>query len=183
MSNDDQLFCPQCKTWFPKTSFSCLPLDLRCNKCIPQDAALKLYDDKLKFAGQQIGKLMDASDAGKGLKPLERMVDGIYDAWGGVNAFCQDAAEWCKDLAQKGRKGQALQFMAKVLAIHGKVDKLKIEDDWNKMTKEEIKQRLALKMAAILAESKLPGVKDQILRNLMDEKDGDEDGMATINNQ
>jgi hypothetical protein len=162
-----KIFCPQCKEWHPSTSFECLPLDLRCNKCVPTDVAMVLYDKRVQQAGQKISQIVDASE-GRGLRPLERLVDGIYDAWGGPQAFCDDAVAWAKDLAASGRgKGAALSFMAKLLAIHAKVEKTRVEDDWNKLTKAEIKARLTLKLTAILADEESGPAKKNAIKKIL----------------
>ena len=55
MSEEEKkAFCPQCKEWYPVTHFECLPLDLRCNKCIPQDTAMQLYDKRVQKAGHDV---------------------------------------------------------------------------------------------------------------------------------
>lgn len=169
MSEDKKLFCPQCKEWYPVTHFNSLPLDLRCNKCLPIEATMALYDQKVALAGQKVAQVLDEAEVGRSLKPLARLVDGYYDAFGGANALCEAAAQWTKDLAATGKKSQALSFVAKMMSIHAKVEKTQVEEDWNNLTKAEIKARLAMKMAAILAESEAPELKKAAIRKITGE--------------
>lgn len=160
--------CPQCKGWFPPTDFECLPFDVRCKRCVPVDVAYNLYDKRVQLAGQKVAQIVDAADGGKRLRPLERMIDGIYDAWGGPQALCEDAVSWAKDLAASGRgKGIALGFISKLLAIHAKVEKTKVEDDWNQLTEKEIKARLVLKLAALQAEFDAPQAKKDAIKKIL----------------
>lgn len=154
--------CPQCDKDLPTTSFECRPLDLRCNRCIPQDKALELYDQRVKQAGTKLSRILDASAGAKGLKPLERMVTQCYDAWGGSAAFCEDVVEWIKDLASQGRgKGAAVNAAMKLLALHGKVDRMKLEDDWKQMDDATIQASLKMRLRELMVEVELEdGKKD-----------------------
>jgi hypothetical protein len=167
MSDDKKIFCPQCKEWYDSTHFQCRPLDLRCDKCIPPEVRAILYDQRVQEAGKQVAAVVDAAGDARNLRPLERMIDGIYDAWGGPTALCEDAVSWAKDCAATGKKGIALSFISKLLAIHAKVEKTRVEDDWNQLSKAEIKARLTLKLTAILAESEAPQVKKDAIKKIL----------------
>jgi hypothetical protein len=146
------LMCPACKQHWPVTSFECLPLDLRCNRCVPVESAMVLYDKRVQQAGHVVSQLLDANDTGKGLKPLERMVQGFYDAWGGPAALCDDMATWVKDLAATGKKAQAVSALTKILNLHGKIDRMKLEDDWKMMDDETIRATLKVRLMEIVSE-------------------------------
>lgn len=149
-----KIFCPQCKEWYPETHFMGLPLDLRCNKCIPQDAAMTVYDEKAKLAGQTMAKIFDANDKAKTLKPVERMVTQAYDSWGGAAAFMEDWVTYVKEMAANPRtKPAAVSAMNKILALHAKVDRMKMEDDWKQMDDETLRSTLKLRMLELLSET------------------------------
>lgn len=167
-NENKQHFCPQCKEWQPLTHFNALPLDLRCSKCIPITAALALYEDKVKLAGQKVCQLVDAADECRSLRSLSGMLEDFYDAWGGRMSLTADAVEWCKDLGSTPRgKAHALSFLAKVLSIHSKVEKTKVDEDWNKLSKAEIKAKLTVLLTDILARSELPEAKQQAIQRLI----------------
>lgn len=149
-----KIFCPQCKEWFPETHFMGLPLDLRCNKCIPQDAAMALYDQKAQLAGQTMAKIFDSAESAKSLKPVERMVSQAYDSWGGPAAFMEDWVQYVKEMAQNPRtKSAAVGAMNKILALHARVDRMKLEDDWKQMDDETLRATLKVKMLALMSEA------------------------------
>lgn len=160
MSDIEHMTCPQCGQSYPITSFGCLPLDKRCNRCIPVDMAMKLHDARVQEAGHVVAQLFDANDAGKGLKPLERMVSQVYDAWGGSAAFCEDVVEWIKDLAEQGRgKGSAVNAAMKLLTLHAKVDRMRLDEDFKKMDDETLRASIKLKIVQLFAESQEDEVK------------------------
>lgn len=172
MTEPEKLFCPQCKEWKEKASFTLLPLDLRCQGCVAlsSDQAMELYDKKVELAGQKISQLLDGVEHARSLKPLERMLDMFYDQYGGGHVFMGDVVTWIKQIADKpGGKGLSTAVAAamKILQLHAKVDRMKIEEDWNQLSKEEIKTKLQLKMMAILAEAELPGVKKSAIKGLL----------------
>lgn len=163
---EKQLFCPQCKTWLPVSCYNSLPLDLRCNKCLPLEASMAIYDQKKELAGQQISQVIAKYGQGKTLEPLAQFVDGFYDAYGGAEPLCHDLAQWVKDLAATGKKPQALSFIAKLMSIHAKVESTQVEQDWNNLTKAEIEARLTLKMAAIMAKMEMPEARKEATRTI-----------------
>lgn len=160
--------CPQCKEDRPVAAFEHLPSDPRCDMCITTAEAMRLYDVNREKAGKALARVMDAVKAGKGLKPLERMVSQFYDAWGGSSAFTEDLATWIKDLASNPRsKGAAVQAAMKMLALHGRIDRMKFEDDWRQMDDASLRQNLKLKMAQLLAEVSDGDGKKTALEHLM----------------
>jgi hypothetical protein len=160
MSEEKKHFCPQCKEWHPLTHFNGLPLELRCNKCVPVEAAMLLYDEKVKLAGQKFAQTLDAAGTARSLKPLERMVQQTYDAWGGSAAFCEDVVSWIKDLASTGRgKNAAVQAAMKLLTLHAKVDRMRLEDDWKAMDDATLRETLKLKMLQLFAEAQAESTK------------------------
>lgn len=164
----EQVFCPACKTLRPKLDFECLPLDLRCKRCIPVDTAMELYDKRVQQAGQKIAQIVDSAGTARSLRPLERLLDGIYDSWGGVAVLCEDAVRWAKDMGENPRtKGQALKFITNLLAIHAKVEKTKIDDDWNQMSKDEIKAKLTLRLTEIMMQSEAPAAKQAAIKQIL----------------
>ncbi len=168
MSEPETLFCPQCKEQRPTTSFECLPLDLRCNRCIPADTAMALYDARVQQAGQKISQILDASGAGANLAPVERMLSQAYDRWGGAGAFMEDVVGWIKDLAASGRgKGAAVNACMKMLALHAKVDRMKLEDDWRAMDDEQIRATLKVKMLALLSDGMLEDAKKSAVKGIL----------------
>jgi hypothetical protein len=115
---------------------------------------MSLYDDKVKLAGQKFSQVLDAAGKAKSLKPLERMVGQCYDAWGGSAAFCEDVVTWIKDLAGSGRgKSMAVMAAMKLLTLHAKVDRMKLEDDWKAMDDATLRSTLKVKMLQLFAEA------------------------------
>lgn len=168
--SDEKLFCPQCKEWFPKLNFGCLPLDIRCNRCIPTDVAMKLHDDRIKEAGHVVAQLFDANEAGRTLAPLERMVSQAYDAWGGSTAFCEDVVCWIKDLAETGRgKGAAVSAALKLLTLHAKVDRMRLDEDFKKMDDESLKAAMKLRIMQLFAETQEETVKQKAMKKILGE--------------
>jgi len=163
---EKKLFCPQCKSWLPASCYNSLPLDLRCNKCLPLEASMAIYDQKVALAGQKVAQVIAKYGNGKSLEPLARIVDGFYDAYGGVDPLCEDLAQWVKELAATNKKSQALSFVAKLMSIHAKVESNQVEENWNNLTKAEIEARLQLKMAAIMAKIETPEAKKEALRTI-----------------
>ncbi len=148
--------CPQCKGTYPLTDFEGLPQDVRCNRCIPRDEALKLYDRKVQAAGQKLTQIMDSAQGAKSLKPVERLLSEAYDAWGGPGAFAGDVVGWIKDLANMaGGKGKSAAVSAsiKLLQLHARIDKMKVEDDWRKMDDATLRETIKIKMLALFAEA------------------------------
>ena len=169
MSEEKQIFCPQCKTWYPVSHFNSLPLDLRCNKCLPLEVSMAIYDQKVALAGQKVVQLLDAAESGSSLTSLSGIIGGIYDEFGGSHVVCQNVAQWVKDLAATGKKSQALSFFNKLFSAHAKVERTQVEDDWNKLTKAEIETRLALKMASIMARHEMPAAKQEATKKITGE--------------
>ncbi len=166
MIDEKKIFCPQCKEWYPTSHFNSLPLDLRCNKCLPIQATMALYDQKVALAGQKVAQVLSEAEVGKSLTSLARMVEGFYDEYGGAVPLLHDAAQWVKDLAATGKKDKALAFLAKLFAIHAKVERTQVEEDWNNLTRAEIESRLAVKMAAIMAKYEAPELKKQAINKI-----------------
>jgi hypothetical protein len=168
MSDIEQLTCHQCGQLLPITNFGHLPLDKRCNRCIPVDMAMKLHDARVQEAGHVVAQLFDAHDAGKGLKPLERMVSQVYDAWGGSAAFCEDVVEWIKDLAEQGRgKGSAVNAAMKLLTLHAKVDRMRLDEDFKKMDDETLRASIKIRLAALLAETEEESAKEKAVKKIL----------------
>jgi hypothetical protein len=160
--------CPQCKKELPLTSFRGLPLDQRCDDCIPEDVKWSLYDKRVQEAGQTVASILDASEHGMSLKPLERMVTLAYDAFGGPNVFMENVAQWMKDLSATPKgKGAALNAAMKILNLHAKVDRMKLEDDWKQMDDTTLRATLKIKLMALLSEAQTEQAKkiakDQLL--------------------
>lgn len=140
------------------THFNGLPLELRCNKCVPADVAMAVYDDKVKLAGQKLAQALEGIGGKQNLQPLERLVRGFYDVWGGEKPFLEDVVSWTKDLGSNPRtKGSALGICMKILALHSKVDRLKKEDDWKQMDDATLKATLTMRMMALMAEAEEEG--------------------------
>lgn len=169
MSEKETLFCPQCKQTLPKINFEQLPLDLRCRNCIPTQVAAVLYDERVKQAGQKLAQIFDGVESSKNLRPVERMIEGVYEAWGGPAIYCQDLVEYIKALTTGPKKNYsaAVTAMGKLLALHAKVDRMKMEDDWKHMEEEQIRDRLKVKLAQLAAEVAFGEQKPEILKGLM----------------
>ena len=162
-------FCPQCKQQRPLTDFEALPLDLRCKACIPVDQALVLYDKRVQQAGNKLSQVLESAKATE-LRPLEQMLDGLYDAWGGAAPFCEDLVRWINEKADEvGGKGRrvAIDSAIKLLQLHAKVDSLKIEEDWNQLSRDQIEERLRKKMMALWVEQNLPEEKANAIKHIM----------------
>ncbi len=144
--------CSQCGEYKPLPHFSHLPLDHRCDVCLPPstEAAMVLYDKRVDLAQRKMAQIFDASERSN-LEPLERLVKGIYDAWGGPHAFSEDLANWIKNLADAGDWNKAVRAGLELLKIHGKVDKMKQEEEWQAMDDENVKEVLKLKLANMIA--------------------------------
>lgn len=170
--------CSQCGEWKPLTRFSCLPLDKRCDTCLPPSdpVAMQLWDKRLDLAQRKVAQIFDASEKAGELEPLERQVKSIYDAWGGPDAFSQDVVEWIKRMADQGAYAKAVNAAINVMKIHGRIDKMKQEDDWKAMDDENVKAALKLKLANLVAESMLEeegqGILNMLVKN-EDAKEGD----------
>jgi hypothetical protein len=165
------LFCPQCKQHWPKTNFECLPLDLRCNRCIPADTAMQLYDKRVQQAGQKLAQILDASESNKGLRPVERMLSRGYEAWGGEAAFMEDGINWIKSLADNPRtRSLAVAAWGKILALHAKVDRMKLEDDWRQMDDETLRETLKMKILELGSEAIEDQAKDKTKKFLLGEQ-------------
>lgn len=159
--------CPQCQKDLPVTAFECLPLDLRCNRCIPMHQAMDLYDKRVQKAGHTLAQVLDQVGAATDLGPVERMLGRAYDSWGGEAAFMEDGVNWIKELADNPRsKGMAVSAWLKLLYLHSKVDRMKLEDDWKSMEEDQIKARLKEKMTAMFAEITLEDAKAKGMRLL-----------------
>lgn len=169
----EQLLCPTCGQWKDLSHFSGLPVDKRCLDCVPTDEAARIWDLRVAKAGQTFAQLMDASGKGSSLKPLERMVSGAYDAWGGPQAFCEDIVTWIKELADTGRgKGSAINAAMKLLTLHAKVDRMKLEDDWKQMDDDTLRATLKLRMLELFAEAQSEQNKKQIKDEVLGIQDG-----------
>lgn len=173
--------CPQCGLEKAITTFECLPLDERCSHCIPADTARELYDKRVQQAGQKLAQILDANEASKGLKPLERMVSQAYDSWGGPAAFMEDGVTWIKDLAANPRtKAAAVQAWHKLLTLHAKVDRMKLEDDWKQMDDETLRANLQLKLMALLAETETDKAKKDTIDKLTGPLDDDDNACGPV---
>lgn len=163
------MICPQCNRDLPETNFECLPIDARCDRCIPQEKAMQMYDQRVQKAGTKLAKILDAAGSGKGLRPLERMVTQCYDAWGGSAAFCEDVVQWIKEMSMQGRgKGMAINAAMKLLALHAKVDRMKLEDDWKQMDDATIRDTLKLRLMELMAEAAEESGKKEALDYLLE---------------
>ncbi len=169
VSDEKKLFCPECKTWYPATHFECLPLDLRCNRCIPVEAAMVLYDKKKEKAGQIIAQILDGSEGEKSLRPVERMLVDAYEAFGGPKVFMEKVMGWINDLASNPRtKPAAVNAAMKIISLHGKVDRNKMENDWRQMDTDTLRDALERKLRGILEEKAASAVKMAATKYLTD---------------
>lgn len=161
--------CPACKRVLPLTDFAYIPVDERCQACVPRDQAMALWDLKQQQAGQTIARILDSQDSYKTLKPLERMVSLAYDAWGGEHAFMEDVVEWIKDMGSHNKtKGAAINAVMKLLALHAKVDRMKFEDDWKQMDDQTLRDTLKMRMMELFAEASEDRAKKEALQNLVE---------------
>lgn len=173
MNSPEQLHCPTCGQWKDKHHFGGIPVDKRCVDCVPPSEAAMIYDLRVEKAGQTFAQLMDANAKGGTLKPLERMVSGAYEAWGGPAAFCEDLVMWIKELADTGRgKGTAINAAMKLLTLHAKVDRMKLEDDWKQMDDDTLKATLKLRMLELFAEAQSEQNKKKVTSEVMGIADG-----------
>lgn len=168
----DSAKCPSCKKELPSVEFTGLPLDQRCRSCIPPEAAMSLYDKRVQEAGHTVAQILDANEHGMSLKPLERMVNLAYDSWGGPNAFMTDVVQWIKDLSvtPKG-KSSALSNAMKILNLHAKVDRMKLEDNWKQMDDDTLRATLKIKLMALLTEAQVDDAKRKAKDHLLGETD------------
>ncbi len=106
------------------------------------------------------------------LKPLERMVNLAYDSWGGPNAFMNDVVQWIKDLSvtPKG-KSSALSNAMKLLNLHAKVDRMKLEDNWKSMDDDTLRATLKIKLMALLTEAQTDEAKKKAKGTLLGNDD------------
>lgn len=160
--------CPACEQIFDLTSFEGLPLDERCRNCIPTDVAMALYDKRIQEAGHTMAQILDANDHGVSLKPLERMVSLAYDNWGGANAFMGDVVQWIRDLAitPKG-KASALSNAMKLLNLHAKVDRMRLDEDFKRMDDATLRETVKLKLMALFAEASIDDAKKKAKGQLL----------------
>lgn len=168
----DSFKCTGCRKELPATSFAGLPLDTRCRDCIPPDTAMEIYDKRVQEAGHTVAQILDANEHGMSLKPLERMVNLAYDSWGGPNAFMTDVVQWIKDMAVNPKgKATALSNAMKILNLHAKVDRMKLEDNWKTMDDDTLRATLKIKLMALLAEAQTDEGKKRAKDHLLGDDD------------
>ncbi len=127
-----------------------------------------LYDRRVQEAGHTVAQILDANEHGISLKPLERMVNLAYDSWGGPNAFMVDVVQWIKDLSATPRgKAAALSNAMKILNLHAKVDRMKLEDDWKQMDDTTLRATLKIKLMALLSEAQTDEAKKKAKEHLL----------------
>ncbi len=168
-----EIHCPACDKPWPSTDFECLPLDNRCRRCIPSDVAMRLYDKRVQQAGHTMAQILDANSHNVSLKPLETMVSLAYDCYGGPRAFMEDAMNWIKDLALTGRgKGVAVSHMMKLLQLHAKVDRMRLDEDFKRMDDETLRATIKMKMMALFAEAATEEGKKTAMKTILGETNG-----------
>lgn len=162
--------CPQCQNVLPVMAFECLPYDVRCNRCVPLDQALAMRDRQLEGAQRNFLKLLDAS----GVKPsdntkLDQLLGGIFSSWGGAHQFCEDLVEsiQCRRDRNPGDHN-AINAMLKILALKGRSDQLKSEDDWRRMSDEQIKESIKLQALEMFAELAISSGRPDLMGQLLE---------------
>lgn len=168
--------CPACKKEKEQAHFHGLPLDQRCVECIPTDTAMVLYDKRVQEAGQTVAAIFDANDQGVGLRPLETMVSLAYDAFGGPHVFMKNVVQWIEELGSNPRtKGAALTNAMKLLGLHAKVDRMRLDEDFKRMDDETLRATLKIKLMALATEAMADEAKKSAVKSILD---NDDDGMA-----
>lgn len=172
--------CPQCGEWKPLPHFSYLPADARCDVCLPplSTEAAVLYDKRVDLAQKKMAKIFDASERATNLEPLERVVKAAYDAWGGPNSFAEDIVEWIKNLADKGKYAQAINAGLQLMKIHGRIDKMKQEEEWQAMDDPTVRATLQAKLASLFASQLMEEEGQKVLDSLIGKVKEDEDAQV-----
>jgi len=166
--------CPACKKIKEQAHFHGLPLDQRCVECIPSDIAMVLYDKRVQEAGQTVAAIFDASDQGVSLRPLETMVALAYDAFGGPHIFMRNVVQWIEELSTNPRtKGIALTNAMKLLGLHAKVDRMRLDEDFKRMDDETLRATLKIKLMALATEAMADEAKAKAIKNVLGGDDDD----------
>jgi hypothetical protein len=145
--------CQACKQQKPLDHFTALPFDHRCNVCLPPDTDIAVLRDKqADEARRRLAAVTDSVERHQSLEPVERLLMGIYGAFGGSHVFCEYLAGGIKQLYEIKKTPQAVAASINLLRLNSKVDKLKAEDDWRQMDDATLKEALRMKSLGILAE-------------------------------
>jgi len=162
--------CPACNKEKGQEHFHGMPLDLRCKDCIPADTAMLVYDKRVREAGQTVAAIFDANDQGVSVRPLETMVSLAYEAFGGPHIFMQNVVEWIKELGNNPRtKGVALVNAMKLLNLHAKVDRMRLDEDFKRMDDETLRATLKIKLMALASEAMADEAKKGAIQSILGE--------------
>lgn len=160
--------CPACKKDKGPEHFHGLPLDVRCKDCIPPDTAMAIYDKRVQEAGHTLSKILDANEQGISVKPLERMVSLAYESWGGPNVFMKDVVTWIQELGNNPKtKGVALVNAMKLLNLHAKVDRMRLDEDFKRMDDDTLRESIKLKIMALFAEASNEEAKAKAMKSIL----------------
>ena len=143
--------CPQCKKRKGVEKFECLPIDDRCNECVPEDRALMLADAREERAKRKFAQIIDSVNAPKDRAPaLESLLGGIFSTWGGANTFCHDLVHSLKSrLEERPGDREAIQAMLSIVKLAGRNDQMKAEDDFRQLTTAQLKVAMLREMKAL----------------------------------
>lgn len=162
------VMCPQCKVKRPSTDFRNLPLDLRCHQCVPQAEAIALYDKNVQAAGKAVAQLFDATKGAIDLGPVEKMLTGFYGSWGGEHAFTEDVVRWIKNLGDNPRtRAAAVSASMKILALHAKADKMKLDEDIARMDDDALQKDINMRLLALMAPGMTEDTKKAAMKYLL----------------
>ncbi len=166
--------CPACQRERGTEFFHGIPLDQRCVECVPTGTAMELYDKRVIEAGQTVAAIFDANEAGVSVRPLETMITLAYDAFGGPHRFMKNVVQWIEELgANPKTKGVALVNAMKLLNLHAKVDRMRLDEDFKRMDDETLRATIKAKAMALAVEAMSDEAKKKAFKNILGEEKSD----------
>jgi len=147
--------CPLCKRLLPATKFEHLPLDTRCNDCVPFREALELRDQLKEQATRDLAACLDLGGAASAPVPkLNELAGYLMEAWGGGRMFAHDWVADAKSIITKKPGTPASQNAFRAIGkIIGEASKQQSAEDLANMTTAELRERNRLLAVQIMLDA------------------------------
>ena len=146
--------CPHCRRQLPLSSFLYLPHDQRCDQCVPEEAAMLLRDRLCETAILKFKQILESAGMPAcGGTSLDTLLDTTYEEWGGSRMFVHRTREVVEAAISKDPgSNRAINYFLGIYKLEARRSQLRKQDEWEKMSADQLKQARDMELAAMLME-------------------------------
>lgn len=143
-----------------------------CKWCCAKTNELQAKEEAAGKARKTFAEILDKANVRRAdLPQIEEMCGGIVEAYGGMNLFCTDVADYLKDMiARRPTSGAAAQIMLRFIDLVGKANEHVRRVHVDEMNQEQIRQEQQRMLMELLVQASADPDKQQFLINLLQQK-------------